>query len=65
MRFYQTDLFTKQQLTIGLLFLTLILMGQGSSLAEGVTPRDWARPGVDPMAKLQLLMDTGSPEIVQ
>ena len=33
-------------------------------LPEGVTPRDWARPGVVPMAKLQLLRDTDSHEIV-
>ena len=35
MRFYRTNLFTRRPLTIGLLFLTLILMDQGSSLAEG------------------------------
>ena len=26
-------------------------------LPEGVTPKDWARPGVDPMANLQLIKD--------
>jgi len=26
-------------------------------LPEGVSPKDWARPGVDPMSKLQLLRD--------